>query len=71
MLSTYETGEVMEGKGLCKDINMVRRVLGFTADRLSKLCNINATYLRQIEGSTKVPSLPVFIIRVVLYRIIN
>ncbi|MEY8484577.1 helix-turn-helix transcriptional regulator [Lachnospiraceae bacterium 48-21] len=33
----------------------------FTAYRLSELCNINATYLRQIEGGTKVPSLPVFI----------
>ena len=51
----------MEGKGLGKRINMVRKDRGFTADRLSELCDINATYLRQIEGGTKVPSLPVFI----------
>ena len=51
----------MEGKGLGKRINMVRKDRGFTADKLSELCNINATYLRQIEGGTKVPSLPVFI----------
>ena len=51
----------MEGKGLGRRINMVRKDRGFTADRLSELCNINATYLRQIEGGTKVPSLPVFI----------
>ncbi|MBD5088617.1 MAG: helix-turn-helix transcriptional regulator [Clostridiales bacterium] len=51
----------MEGKGLGKRINMVRKDQGFTADKLSELCNINATYLRQIEGGTKVPSLPVFI----------
>ena len=51
----------METKGLGKRINMVRKDRGFTADRLSELCNINATYLRQIEGGTKVPSLPVFI----------
>ena len=51
----------MNGKGLGKRINMVRKDRGFTADKLSEICNINATYLRQIEGGTKVPSLPVFI----------
>lgn len=51
----------MEEKGLGKRINIVRKNRGFTADKLSELCNINATYLRQIEGGTKVPSLPVFI----------
>ena len=35
----------METKGLGKRINMVRKDRGFTADRLSELCNINATYL--------------------------
>ncbi len=49
----------MEGKGLGKRINMVRKDRGFTADRLSEPCNINATYLRQIEGGAKVPSLPI------------
>ena len=52
---------IMEGKRLGKRINMVRKDRGFTADRLSELCNINATYLWQIECGTKVPSLPVFI----------
>ena len=61
MLTAYEMGGRMEGKELGKHINMVRKARGFTADRLSELCNINATYLRQIEGGTKVPSLPVFI----------
>ena len=51
----------MEEKGFGKRINMVRKDRGLTADKLSELCNINATYLRQIEGGTKVPSLPVFI----------
>ena len=51
----------MEEKGLGKRINMVRKDRGFTADKLSELCNINATYLRQIEGGTKMPSLPVFV----------
>ena len=46
---------------LGKRINAVRKARGLTSDRLSELCNINATYLRQIEGGTKMPSLPVFI----------
>ena len=48
-------------KGLGRRINMVKKDQGATADRLSELCNINATYLRQIEGRTKVPRLPEFI----------
>ena len=51
----------MEKKGLGKRINFVRKDRNFTADKLSELCNINATYLRQIEGGAKMPSLPVFI----------
>lgn len=51
----------MEEKGLGKRINFVRRDRGLTAEKLSELCNINATYLRQIEGGVKLPSLPVFI----------
>ena len=46
---------------LGKRINAVRKARGLTSDKLSELCNINATYLRQIEGGTKMPSLPVFI----------
>ena len=51
----------MERKGLGKRINEVRKDRGLTADKLSESCNINATYLRQIEGGVKMPSLPVFI----------
>lgn len=51
----------MEKNRLGKRINTVRKDRGFTADRLSELCHINATYLRQIEGGAKMPSLPVFI----------
>ena len=61
MLIAYGMGGVMEGKGFGKRINIVRKDRGFTADRLSELCNINTTYLRQIESGIKVPSLPVFI----------
>ena len=51
----------MEKNGLGKRINTVRKDRGLTADRLSEMCNINAAYLRQIEGNVKMPSLPVFI----------
>ena len=46
---------------LGKRINLARKDRGLTAERLSELCSINATYLRQIEGGAKIPSLPVFI----------
>lgn len=34
---------------------------GWTSERLSEICNINATYLRQIESGAKTPSLQVFV----------
>lgn len=46
---------------LGKRINLARKDCGLTAEKLSELCSINATYLRQIEGGGKIPSLPVFI----------
>lgn len=51
----------MERKALGKRINLARKDMGITAEQLSERCNINATYLRQIEGGIKIPSLPVFI----------
>ena len=51
----------MEKNGLGKRVNAERKSNGLTSDKLSEMCNINATYLRQIEGGTKMPSLPVFI----------
>ena len=47
----------MEKSGLGKRINAVRKDRGLTADRLSEMCNINATYLRQIEGSANLAGL--------------
>ena len=51
----------MEQSKLGKRINEVRKDRCLTAEKLSELCNINATYLRQIEGGSKMPSLPVTI----------
>lgn len=48
-------------------INKARKDRGLTAEKLAEACNINSTYLRQIEGGKKLPSLPVF----ATYRIIS
>ncbi len=51
----------MDRKSLGKRINLARKDKGLTSEKLSELCDINATYLRQIEGGTKLPSLPMFV----------
>lgn len=51
----------MDKKALGKRLNQVRKERGFTGEKLAELCNINATYLRQIEGGIKIPSLPIFV----------
>lgn len=51
----------MDSKGLGKRIKIARKEKKMTGERLAELCNLNATYLRQIESGFKVPSLPVFV----------
>ena len=51
----------MDKIGFGRRINIARKEQGLTSERLSELCNINATYLRQIESGRKIPSLPVFV----------
>ena len=51
----------MDKKAFGKRLNMARKERGLTGEKLAELCNINATYLRQIEGGTKVPSMPIFV----------
>lgn len=46
---------------LGKRINALRKDKKITAEQLSERCNINASYLRQIECGNKTPSLPIFI----------
>lgn len=50
----------MDKKLLGKRINLARKERGWTSERLSEACHINATYPRQIEAGAKVPSLQVF-----------
>lgn len=51
----------MGDKLLGRRINTARKDRGITSERLSELCNINDTYMRQIESGAKIPSLPVFV----------
>lgn len=51
----------MDKKLLGRQINRARKDQNLTSEKLSEACNINATYLRQIESGAKMPSLPVFV----------
>lgn len=51
----------MDKKLLGRQINRARKDRNLTSEKLSEACNINATYLRQIESGAKMPSLPVFV----------
>jgi transcriptional regulator with XRE-family HTH domain len=51
----------MDKKLLGKKIDLARKDRGLTSEKLSEMCNINATYLRQIESGAKVPSLQVYV----------
>ena len=51
----------MDKKLLGRRINAARKEHGWTSERLSEICNINATYLRQIESGAKTPSLQMFV----------
>ncbi len=61
MLSVYKTEALMEKATLGKRIRIARKEQGITSEKLSELCHIHPTYLRQIESGRKTPSLPVFI----------
>lgn len=51
----------MDTKTFGQYIKYIRNERKLTAEKLAQLCNIDATYLRQIEGGKKTPSLPIFI----------
>ena len=51
----------MDRRKFGRRVNIARKDRGLTSEKLAELCNINATYLRQIESGAKTPSLPMFI----------
>lgn len=50
----------MDRKRLGQRINTARKSAGLTSEKLAEACNINATYMRQLESGAKTPSLPMF-----------
>jgi len=52
----------MDSRKLGNRIKTARKEKKLTSEKLAELCNLNATYLRQIESGLKVPSLPVFVV---------
>ena len=44
-----------------KRLNAVRREQHLSSERLSEKADINAVFVRQIEGASRLPSLPVFV----------
>ena len=42
-------------------IRIARKDARLTGEQLSELCDVNASYLRQIECGAKTPSLPLFV----------
>jgi len=52
----------MDKKLLGRQIIRARKDRGLTSEKLSEACNIDATYLRQIESGARTPSLPTFVL---------
>ena len=50
----------MENRPPSAEAGFSRNARHLTAKQLAELCHIDDTFLRQIEGGTKLPSLPVF-----------
>ena len=46
---------------LGRNIHKARRDRGFSSDKLSELCKVTPSYLRQVEAGSKTPSLPFFV----------
>ena len=46
---------------LGRNIYRARRDKGLSSDKLSELCNVTPSYLRQVEAGSKTPSLPLFV----------
>ena len=46
---------------LGRNIYKARRDRGLSSDKLSELCGVTPSYLRQVEAGSKTPSLPLFV----------
>ncbi|MEG2686694.1 MAG: helix-turn-helix transcriptional regulator [Christensenellaceae bacterium] len=51
----------MERKLFGKRLNEARKAKGITSERLSELCEVNATHIRGIEGGRRFPSVELLV----------
>lgn len=51
----------MDKTAFGKRLNSVRKEKQLTSEGLSEKCEVNAVFIRMIENSTKLPSLPTFV----------
>lgn len=51
----------MDNVILGRNIYRARRDRGLSSDKLSELCDVTPSYLRQVEAGSKTPSLPLFV----------
>ena len=51
----------MDNVILGRNIHRARRDKSLSSDKLSELCDITPSYLRQVEAGSKTPSLPLFV----------
>jgi len=48
-------------KAFSSRVKVIRREHQITSERLSELCEVSSTFMRQIESAVRLPSLPVFV----------
>lgn len=51
----------MDNLRLGTNIRNTRKARELSSDKLSELCNVTPSYMRQIEAGNKTPSLPLFV----------
>jgi transcriptional regulator with XRE-family HTH domain len=56
-----KTRAEMDKAAFGRRVYTIRRERQITSERLSVLCAVNPTHIRQIENATRLPSLPVFV----------
>lgn len=57
----FTKGEMTVQKSFGRRINKIRKEQGITSEALAVICGVNPVFIRQIEGGTRTPSLPVFV----------
>ena len=52
----------MDNVILGRNIHRARKDKSLSSDKLSEMCDITPSYLRQVEAGSKTPSLPLFVL---------